>query len=39
MQLMQLDRTATIDAYSVEVVETDYGLQHDLPAGNGYKLF
>lgn len=22
-----------------EVVETDYGLPHDLPAGNGYKLF
>lgn len=22
-----------------EVVETDYGLQHDFPAGNGCKLF
>lgn len=88
MQLMQLERTATIEAYSVEVashgddygfmvyikrdgikellrwdfgydgvetalcvalasilrdmtevVETDYGIQHDLPAGNEYKLF
>lgn len=88
MQLMQLERTAAIDAYYVEVashgdeygfmvyierdgvkellrwdfgydgvetaecvalasilrdmfdiVETDYGLPHDLPAGNDYKLF
>ena len=88
MQLMQLERTAAIDAYYVEVashgdeygfmvytdregfkelvrwdfgydgvetaecvalasilrdmsevVETDYGLQHDLPDGNGYNLF
>lgn len=88
MQLMQLERTAAIDAYFVDVAshgdeygfmvyidrdgvkelvrwdfgydgvetaecvalatilrdmfdvaETDYGLPHDLPAGNDYKLF